>query len=204
MNKSNNRKRRGVLAIRLAKQATRMLIDFANCSAEEEGFKWFKRRWVRPHVDGLEWLGGFKEFQIVKSIVQRIWEGKLLTGDTQVLMYLGFIPFDDSDTTRWPPVHVDLKLGEISLRAKNFTQLILITAIQNSHRMGFCSNHDRPEIGCITPCFIKYRPNDRYCSSDCGAPARRVAKKKWWDEHGEDWRRSRKMKRKKTKRGKVK
>ncbi|HJZ64701.1 MAG TPA: hypothetical protein VKD70_10300 [Candidatus Acidoferrum sp.] len=45
---------------------------------------------------------------------------------------------------------------------------------------------------CPTPFFVSRRGNQVFCSSDC---AERVAKKRWWDRHGLEWRRKRTSKR---------
>ena len=50
----------------------------------------------------------------------------------------------------------------------------------------YCAN---PE--CPAPYFFAKRRNQRYCSEICAAPAQRELKRKWWAEHGEDWRKSR-------------
>jgi hypothetical protein len=64
----------------------------------------------------------------------------------------------------------------------------------------YCGN---PE--CPAPYFFASRKNQRYCSEICAAPAQRELKRKWWAEHGEEWRAARQEK-KSSKRegGKVK
>lgn len=50
----------------------------------------------------------------------------------------------------------------------------------------YCAN---PE--CPAPYFFAKRRNQRYCSEICAAPAQRELKRKWWAEHGEEWRAAR-------------
>jgi hypothetical protein len=41
-----------------------------------------------------------------------------------------------------------------------------------------CANTD-----CATPYFISKRKDQKYCSPECAAPAKREAKRKWWKEN---------------------
>jgi hypothetical protein len=63
----------------------------------------------------------------------------------------------------------------------------------------YCAN---PE--CPAPYFFVARKNQRYCSEICAAPAQRELKRKWWSEHGEEWRTARQKKTSKKIAGKVK
>lgn len=58
--------------------------------------------------------------------------------------------------------------------------------VKSADRARYCAN---PE--CPAPYFFAKRRNQRYCSEICAAPAQRELKRKWWAEHGEDWRKSR-------------
>jgi len=51
-----------------------------------------------------------------------------------------------------------------------------------------------PNPECPAPYFFVKRKNQRYCSEICAAPAQRELKRKWWAEHGEEWRAARKSK----------
>jgi hypothetical protein len=53
----------------------------------------------------------------------------------------------------------------------------------------YCAN---PE--CPAPYFFVTRKNQRYCSEICAAPAQRELKRKWWSEHGGEWRKARMVK----------
>ena len=67
--------------------------------------------------------------------------------------------------------------------------------VKSADRARYCPN---PE--CPAPYFFSTRKNQRYCSEICAAPAQREMKRKWWAEHGEEWRAARHSK----KRGKSK
>lgn len=54
------------------------------------------------------------------------------------------------------------------------------------HRARRCKNLD-----CVTPFFFVKRRGEEYCGDDCRAPSRSAAKRRWWAEKGEEWRRNR-------------
>lgn len=66
---------------------------------------------------------------------------------------------------------------------------VLVHALRLADRMHFCENS-----GCPAPYFIAQRRSQRYCGEECAKPAQRAYKKAWWDEHGAEWRRSRRRK----------
>jgi hypothetical protein len=50
-------------------------------------------------------------------------------------------------------------------------------------RTGQCGNPD-----CGAPLFIRSRKSQRYCSDMCARVFQQEAKRKWWQDHGKDWR----------------
>lgn len=71
----------------------------------------------------------------------------------------------------------------------------LYRALKLADRMRYCQNP-----GCPAPYFIAQRRSQRYCSGVCAQPAQREFKRRWWGEHGEDWRKARKASEKKSQR----
>jgi hypothetical protein len=67
--------------------------------------------------------------------------------------------------------------------------------VKAGNKARYCANPD-----CPAPFFFVQRKNQRYCSEVCAGPAQRELKRKWWAEHGEEWRAARQSK----KPGKVK
>ena len=61
-------------------------------------------------------------------------------------------------------------------------------------RARYCANPS-----CVAPYFFARRRNQRYCSDACAAPAQREYKRRWWDEHGNEWRSKHKKARRKRK-----
>jgi hypothetical protein len=63
------------------------------------------------------------------------------------------------------------------------------------HRLTQCNNP-----ACPSPFFFARRLSQRFCSEDCALPAQREIKRRWWTEHGTNWRRRRAAKKKKPRR----
>jgi hypothetical protein len=56
--------------------------------------------------------------------------------------------------------------------------VLLWGCLRQAEHLVYCGN---PE--CPAPYFIATRKDQRYCSDDCAAPAKRQAKLKWWNEN---------------------
>jgi len=64
---------------------------------------------------------------------------------------------------------------------------VLLYALEHAHLLKYCQNP-----GCREPYFIAERVSQNVCSVACAKPIQREAKRRWWQEHGEDWRRKQK------------
>lgn len=74
----------------------------------------------------------------------------------------------------------------------SFWQYIMLRLMNEPlGRLRICANS-----GCFSPYFIARRKDQEYCSSDC---AGLIAKRRWWQEHGKEWRRKRKKEKGKKK-----
>jgi hypothetical protein len=51
------------------------------------------------------------------------------------------------------------------------------------HKARHCEN---PQ--CPAPYFFGIKASQRYCSETCAEHGQREAKRRWWDQHGDDWR----------------
>ncbi len=97
--------------------------------------------------------------------------------------------------------HLPVVAGTKDLDAPPATALqqCLTYLSEHSDLLKRCGN---PDCG-VTPYFFAKKRKQRYCSDLCAQPAQRAAKKRWWDEHGEVWRkkaaRTRKVKQAETK-----
>ena len=70
----------------------------------------------------------------------------------------------------------------------------LLHFVDIGDRARHCQN---PE--CAAPYFFAARRSQKYCSGDCARPAQQESKKRWWDEHGSEWRKTRQQSRRGTK-----
>jgi hypothetical protein len=74
-------------------------------------------------------------------------------------------------------------------------QQILEYLIRPNVRTSICTN---PQ--CSAPYFFSSRLGQKFCSDACALPAQRKFKRRWWAEHGREWRAKRKKKRVRRKR----
>jgi hypothetical protein len=167
------------IVIRFGKRAERMLLDFVNTRPEPDGFARFKAKW--------EWNGSVNDFRESQSIVRQTWEGKKpgIEG-VQVGLSLGLLGSGGDDEVPPPPIQVDWKESSLCVAPRNLHDLVWLTLLQHSQRLGVCENHLKGE-GCPTPYFLKYRPTARFCSEACASTAQRESKRRWWKEHGQEW-----------------
>ena len=79
----------------------------------------------------------------------------------------------------WPP-HPDRQLP---------IDLVMEYFRRNHYRAKTCPNQD-----CLTPYFFAKKSRQVYCSDVCSAEAQREYKRRWWAEHGRQWRKGSKKK----------
>jgi len=65
--------------------------------------------------------------------------------------------------------------------------MVLLRAYELAARLGCCGRAE-----CKHPFFFKTRSTDRYCSGPCRAAAERARMRRWWEQHGKQWRAGRK------------
>jgi hypothetical protein len=82
-----------------------------------------------------------------------------------------------------PPIHVNLDAGTVVLLPRTVDEALWIALLQNYKKLAICENKN-----CQHPYFLRYRPRQIYCSEKCALPSQREFKKRWWDEHGKQWR----------------
>lgn len=182
------------LVPRFGKRASTMLKDFANCLPNQAAFEQFKRKWER--VSPLKWKSDRDGFLWSQGLVREIWEGKKKDIEgLQVMLGLGIEPRDytaeEGERILTPPIAVDWQAGQLVLSPRNLEDLMWLTLLQNSRRLGICADKND---GCPTPYFLKYRPQQEFCSEACALPRQREFKRRWWAEHGKEWQRRRRTK----------
>jgi hypothetical protein len=84
------------------------------------------------------------------------------------------------------PVYDSMEFFFASLGPATPFELALMRLLSVPHSTRFCAN---PECG--TPYFWAEHASQKYCSEPCATVAQREYKRKWWTEHGNQWRRLR-------------
>ena len=182
------------LMVRFGKRASIMLVEFANCRPDPAAFLRFKRRWER--VSLLKWKGDHEGFLSCQRLVREVWEGKKKGIEWMQVMSglgieLGDYIVEEHERIPAPPIAVDWEAGQVVLCPRNLEDLVWLTLLQHSHRLGICATKND---GCATPYFLKYRPQQEFCSEACALPRQREFKRRWWAEHGKGWERKRRRK----------
>lgn len=184
----------------------RALGEFVIMEADAEGWAHFRRRWpdffpaeeyesaisgVSPSIAGYpEWLN-------------QIWCGG--ETDPYLEIMLGVKPTPRPDELCPEDVHqasirsitavdfaLDWTTGRIRYRGACDFQRALYLLYRESWRARVCEKCDA--------CFIAKREGQRYCSTDCSEAMQREVKRKWWTDHGKEWR-EKKSKAKSKKKG---
>jgi hypothetical protein len=65
--------------------------------------------------------------------------------------------------------------------------------VKNFGHARYCANSD-----CPAPYFFAIKHSQRYCSEKCAQGSQKESKRKWWAEHGSEWRKRNLAKTKKT------
>jgi hypothetical protein len=181
---ANTHSRHLEVAIKFGKRAEQMLFDFVNTIPDAAGFSRFKSKWERF---GLKWDGTENNFRQAQEVIRKTWEGrkKGLEGHL-VEMSLGLAGGTEDEASSAAPIHADWNDSSLIVAPRNLRDLIWLTLLQYSQRLGVCENHVKSGA-CPTPYFLKYRPAARFCSDACSLTAQRESKRKWWKEHGQEW-----------------
>ncbi len=179
------RKARGHLAERLdltivlPKWALTMLVDLANAQSVD----FFLQKWQFREL--LSLTQEPKDFDQLRAVVRKVWRGEA-SGAAEVSRHLGFV-HDKSARHSRPPLYVDWKRSNLYLSASDLNDVVWLTLLRYSQSLGVCGNvesRENPTGTCVTPYFIKYRPQNQFCSEICAGPAHRETKRRWWNEKG--------------------
>ena len=178
-----------------------MLVEFVNTRPDPEAFERFRRRWEISPVEGkagrevFRWEGEHDYFDDSQVLVRAIWAGKKQgTEGHNVALRLGVAPYGRSEeggewvVAQLPSIEVDWEEGSLVPAPRSLNDIVWFTLLMHSRRLAICANKDN---GCPTPYFLRNKPKHRFCSDACALPAQREFKRKWWSEHGKEWRRRR-------------
>lgn len=174
---------RQFLVINFNKKAARMLVEFVNTGSKTEQIEKFTTKW--RNLFGLSLPGRESDFLSMQGIVRSFWEGKKAGIEAmQIALSLGLWQSDyaeEGEALISPPFSVDTRRGALLLDPGDLGQLVWLTLLQHSRRLGICEN--AAGSSWCHPYFIKYRARQKFCSDACAAPSKRDAKLKWWHEH---------------------
>jgi len=192
---------RQYLVINFNKKAARMLVEFVNTGPKTEEIDKFTTKWKQ--LFGLKWPGGEVSFLASQRIVRKYWQGKKkgIEG-VQIALSLGLRQphfAEEGEALISPPFSVDAAGGALFLDPRDLEQLVWLTLLQHSRRLGVCENSDGSSW--CHSYFIKYRAKQKFCSDNCARPAKRAAKLKWWHEHRSPRAGTKVMRRRSTERG---
>lgn len=117
----------------------------------------------------------------LRNLVRKVW----IQADLRTKRYGVFLLW------KWSMFGLDWVENEIPSGLPSYSPfekaILLLTDAAEFAR--YCGN---PE--CFTPYFFASRRNQKYCSDACAKPAQREFKRRWWTEHGEEWRAKRSAK----------
>jgi hypothetical protein len=131
-----------------------------------------------------------KELGQLREIVRRVWKEPDLRTREWIAYGLRYYEMAGQDFRLVNP-----EIWGLSLPPPTPFEQCLLQLGKSIDRTRYCENPS-----CPAPYFFARRRSQRYCSDGCSQPAQREYKRRWWDEHGNKWRRKRKKARRKPKR----
>jgi hypothetical protein len=93
------------------------------------------------------------------------------------------------------PIVFDLPRSQLVYQPRTYFQRAIYTLFLRSALARVCANPD-----CQAQYFVAKKATQRYCSDVCAQVFQKAWKKKWWAEHGDQWRRGRKKTKRKSNR----
>ncbi len=175
----------------------RALGEFAIMGGDAESWQHFRRRWPEffPAEEYESAISGVSpSIADYPYWLDQIWRGG--ETDPYLEIMLGVRPTPEPDEN-WPenapathlrsiaPLEfaLDWNTGRIRYRSACDFQRALYLLYRESWRARVC---ERCEA-----LYIASRESQRYCSTDCSEEMQREVKRKWWAEHGREWREQR-------------
>lgn len=178
-----------------------MLLYLANAPDFERFLKSWQWR------GGMAWIGGQSEFNRVQDLVREIWRGEE-SGAYVVAKELGLgispvggdfgrdktadepglVPTEE--TRKRSHIYPDWGTGTLIVRLLDLNEHVWMTLLHESRRLAVCRNSPlggEPAGECPTPYFLKYRPQQEFCSEKCAGSRQKESKRRWWKNNGKQW-----------------
>jgi hypothetical protein len=185
------------------------LTELVNLRGESEAFERFNARWpglvdVSDCPDELHPIHDTElplKFWLIyerREKLRGIWEGDEDNALREFLLPPDPPPLEISGGLQvglvWnSPIVFDLPRSQIVYQPRTDFQRAIYTLFLRSALAKVCGNPD-----CQAPYFVAKKATQRYCSDVCAQVFQKAWKKKWWAEHGEEWRRGRKKTKRKS------
>jgi hypothetical protein len=178
----------------------RVIEDFANTSGSPGEIARFTRRYGVLHRDDVEWLevapaervqgdsfcihcGQWLENQ-ARLRKQWEWRGKPDNSVAKTLAgHLTLAPSVERAVRAF--VRPDKRGFQLELQPDDLLGALWLAFIGFSDRTRKCQNPT-----CAAPYFLASRRDQKFCNEQC---SRLVANRRWWDQHGAEWRRDHKQ-----------
>jgi hypothetical protein len=132
----------------------------------------------------------------LREAVRSVWTAPdLRTRQWGVLRILDQVSFqeDRSNAYAWPFWKFPGRVA--SLPPPTAFEQALRYLVRPDVRTGVCENKE-----CPAPFYFPSRRGQRACSTECALPSQRAYKRRWWSEHGTEWRKRYKRNRSSRKR----
>jgi hypothetical protein len=187
----------------LAERDVLAVTELANLRDEPEAFERFHERWPRladlsdcPNdlhpVHDTPLPPKFWSIYERREKLRGIWESDEENALREFLLPPDPPPLELSDELRigfiWDsPIVFDWRRGEIIYQPRTDFQRAIYALFRKSIMARVCGNPD-----CPARYFVARKATQRYCSDICAEVFQKAWKKKWWAEHGDQWRRGRK------------
>jgi hypothetical protein len=155
------------------KEFRRLVIDLANLKPDSSAMQALRDKYdLGADLSDTRVL-------FLRDLGQRLWGG----GDEGGIEILRQVLLPEDGLAM---VEIDWRLHGLTYQPQTTIQGGFYYLLQNAHLAKRCGNTQ-----CPRPFFFAKRANERYCSERCFAQAQRAAKKDWWGEHREEFRKSR-------------
>lgn len=172
-------------------QARTLAEDFANWSCDEDGALRFTKLYG-PLDDspqpGATFQFKLRDWGFFQQSFRKSWEHLRPQRGVQK----GLVDFQGQRVeSSW-----EYSDGQLAYRTPNLRRFLFLDLFSiPAERLRKCANPN-----CETPCFVARHLKQLYCSPACAEEGQRAWKRRWWKEHGQEWRKGKRDSRRKTKR----
>ena len=190
----------GAKTVEIFAHPGRAIVDFANTPDDPDAILYFTRKYGVLHRDELDWTEVAPGERVVRSdffcihcgqwleiqqLFRSEWERKGKVDDGLA----------DRLGTRIAPGVPAGRVVKAFVRpsGKTFELALQPDDLQGALWLAFVGLYDRARRcqnpTCPAPYFLAARRDQKYCNEKC---SRLVANRRWWDQHGAEWRRDHK------------